>query len=75
MEALLEILHDINPDVDYETCENLIGDGHLTSFDIVMLVSNISQELDVTIPANEIIPENFESAKTIYALIQKLEED
>ena len=75
MEELLEILKDINPDVDFKTCEDLIGEGYLTSFDMVVLVSNISQEMGVTIPANEIIPENFRSAESIYALIQKLEED
>lgn len=75
MDELLEILRDINPDVDYEACENLIGDGHLSSFDIVMLVSEIDQQMDVGIPAHEIIPENFNSAKSIYALIKRLEEE
>lgn len=75
MEELLEILSEINPEADFETCEDLIGEGYLTSFDLVLLVSNISQELDVTIPANEIIPENFKSARTIYSLIQRLEEE
>ena len=34
MEELLEILENINPDVDYETCDTLIDDHLLDSFDL-----------------------------------------
>ena len=64
METLLQILSDLHPDVDFETQENLIT-----------LISEISEEFDVTITAEYIIPENFNSAKALYALIQKLEEE
>lgn len=43
MEDLLEILREINPDVDYETCDRLVEDGHITSMQIVMLVGEINQ--------------------------------
>ena len=33
MEELMEILEDINPEVDYETSQNLVDDGVLTSFE------------------------------------------
>ncbi len=75
MEELLEILRDINPDVDHETCDRLVEDGHITSMQIVMLVGEIKQVFDVTIPADKILPEYFNSAKSIYALIQELEEE
>lgn len=32
MEKLIEILEDIQPDADYETCTTLIDDGILDSF-------------------------------------------
>ncbi|MCI9178197.1 MAG: acyl carrier protein, partial [Clostridia bacterium] len=38
-------------------------------------VAAIDEEFDVQIGAGDIIPENFNSAKAIYALIQKLEEE
>lgn len=75
MEALLQILSDLHPDVDFETQENLIDGMILDSFDIVTLISEISEEFDVTITAEHIIPENFNSAKALYELIQKLEEE
>ncbi|MBQ7676854.1 MAG: acyl carrier protein [Lachnospiraceae bacterium] len=75
MEDLLEILRDLHPDIDFEKEEGLIDDGILDSFDIVTLISEISENFDVTISAEYIVPENFNSAQAIYALIEKLEEE
>lgn len=75
MEELLKILSELHPDVDFETQENLIDDMILDSFDIVTLISEISENFDVTISAEHIVPENFNSAKALYALIQKLEDE
>ena len=71
MEELIEILMDIDPDVDYETCDTLVEDSILTSFEMVMLVTEINQRMGVSIPPEDIIPENFASAQKIYELIEK----
>ena len=72
MERLYEILEDIQPGVNYQECENLI-DGHfLDSLSIIALVAEL--EYDITIPAVEIIPANFNSAKAMWKMIQRLEE-
>ena len=71
MEELIEILMDIDPDVDYETCDTLVEDGILTSFEMVMLVTEINQRMGVSIPPEDIIPENFASAQKIYELTEK----
>ena len=75
MEALLNILTDLHPDVDFDTCTTLIDDKILDSFDIVTLVAEIDAEFDVAIPAEELLPENFNSAKALYALVERLMED
>lgn len=75
MEELIEILEELNPDVDYETCGTLVEDEILTSFEMVMLVSEISQRMGVNILPDQIVPENFSSAKAIYALICRLREE
>lgn len=75
MDDLLEILSDLHPEVDFEVEERLIDDGILDSLDIVNLISEISEVFDVTITAKHIIPDNFNSAKALYALIQELEEE
>ena len=75
MEELLTILRDMHPDVDFETQEHLIDDMILDSLDIVSLISEISEEFDVTITAKDIIPANFNSAKALYELIQRLADE
>ena len=75
MEELLDILKEMHPDVDFETEEALIDGGVLDSLDIVTLISEISENFDVTITAKDIIPENFNSAKALWALIRRLESE
>ena len=75
MDKLIDILKELHPDVDFESCETLIDDKILDSFDIVSVISEISEEFDVVIPAEEIIPDNFNSAKALYALIEKLSDE
>lgn len=73
MEKLLEILEDIQPDADYETCETLIDDGILDSFAILSIVSELQDEFGITITPAEIVPENFNSAKALWAMIERLQ--
>jgi len=75
MEKLLEILKELHPDVDYDSCESLINDKILDSFDIITIITEINTEFDIAIPASEIIPENFNSAKALWALVERLLDD
>ena len=75
MERLIEILEEIQPEVDYTTCTDLIDGHHLDSLSIISLVAEIEDEFDVTIPTVEIIPENFNSAKNLWAMIVRLQEE
>ena len=75
MGPLMEILENLHPEIDFDTCDNLIDGGLIDSFDIVTIISEINEEYDVVIPAEEIVPENFNSAKALYALIQRLEDE
>lgn len=75
MEKLIEILEELNPDVDYETTEDLIDGRYLDSLTILSLIAQIEEEFDVEIPTVEIIPANFNSAKKIWELIEKVKED
>ena len=75
MEELLDILKDLHPDVDFETEEHLIDDGILDSMDIVSLITEISENFDVSVTAKDIIPDNFNSAQALYAMIERLEDE
>ncbi|MDD6022182.1 MAG: acyl carrier protein [Acutalibacteraceae bacterium] len=73
MEELLKILSEVKPGVDFEKETALIDDGILDSLDIITILSEIFNEFDITVPTNNIVPENFNSAKAIYAMIEELE--
>lgn len=75
MEDLLEILRGMHPEVDFNAEEDLIGEGILDSLDIVTLITEINSTFDVSIPAEEVLPENFSSAKAIMDLIVRLDEE
>ena len=74
MDVLLKILNELHNDVDFSVTDGLIDEGILDSLDIVTLVTEINEAFDVSIPAEEIIPENFNSVKAIMDLINKLDE-
>ena len=75
MDELLELLEDIKEDVDFEHCDTLIDDHIIDSFDILQIISTLNDHYDISIPASEIVPENFNSAKALYAMVERLMEE
>ena len=75
MEELLNILEEIQPDADYETCDTLIYDGILDSFAILSIVSELEDAFGVQVTPAEIIPENFNSAQALWEMVQRLQEE
>lgn len=71
----MEILTTLHPDVDFEIEDHLIDDAILDSMDIVSLVTEISDVFDIKITAKDILPENFNSAEAMYALIERILEE
>lgn len=74
MDELMEILEDIRPDVDFEDCDTLIDDKILVSFDILSIISEISDAFDITLSPADIVPENFNSASALWDMICRLRE-
>ena len=74
-DTILEILDGIVEDVDFETCTTLIDDGLLSSLDIIQLIGALNDEFDLSIPATEIIPENFNSVAAMEAMVTRLSEE
>lgn len=72
MEKIIEILNNIKPGIDLEKENNLVIDGILTSFDIVTLISKLKEEFDIDITVKDIVPENFASAQSIKAMVDRL---
>lgn len=74
MDELLDILTEVNGDVDFETCDTLIDDGLLDSFDIVNIVGELNDAFDIEITPADIVPENFNSAEAMWDMIKRLQD-
>ena len=75
MNELMEILEELRPDVDFENETGLIDNGILDSFDIVSLVTALNDAYDIEIKPNNLVPENFNSAKAMLALVEELQDE
>ena len=72
MEKILEILTSIRSDIDFEKETLLIDNGILDSFDIVSIVAELCEEYDITITADQMEPENFNSAAAMLNLVNSI---
>jgi len=53
----------------------LIDDGVLSSLDIIQLIGALNDEFDISIPATEIIPQNFNSVDAMVAMVERLADE
>jgi acyl carrier protein len=75
MPELLTILQDFYPDIDFHTHTRLIDGKVMDSFSLISLIGEINDKLDIAIPAEEIVPENFNSYAALSALLTRLSDD
>ncbi|MBE6541681.1 MAG: acyl carrier protein [Ruminococcaceae bacterium] len=68
---LISILSDVCPDVDFENETALVDDGLIESLDIVAIVTEIMAEFDVEITVDDLLPDNFNSADALLAMIEE----
>jgi len=72
MEKLLTILKSIKPEIDFTSADKLVDDGVLDSLEIVNIITEIEDNYNIEVDPNQIDPDNFQSAKTIWNMIQSL---
>lgn len=72
MGKLLEILKSVRADVDFANEERLVDDGIIDSFDVVSIVGELCDAYDVVIGIDDMEPVNFNSAKAMLALVERL---
>ncbi|WP_262148648.1 phosphopantetheine-binding protein [Chryseobacterium foetidum] len=68
---IIEILNGIRPEFDFGSETNYISQGMLDSFDLITLVTELDESFGISIDGTDILPENFESAEAIEALLKK----
>ena len=72
MDEILEILDSLDLGIDFTRETALIDDGVLESLDIVSIIAELSDAYDITIPARDIVPENFKSAEAMLEMVNRL---
>ena len=73
-DTIIELLTDIRDDVDVD-CTTLIDSGILSSLDIIQLIGALNDEFDISIPATEIVPKNFNSIDAMAAMVTRLQDE
>ena len=74
MEKLLRVLREIDDDIEWEQEQFLIDDRILDSLTVITMIADLEETFDIEIGAQEITPENLNSAEAIYRMICRLKE-
>ena len=74
-DTIIDIIKEIKPSADITENTRLVDDKVLDSLAMISLVAELSDEFDVDITAQDIVPENFATVKTIAAMIERLEDE
>ena len=75
MEALMNILMEIDESIDWKKENSLIDDRLLDSFGVITLISELEEVFATEIEAVEIVPENLNSVDAIWKMVQRLKEN
>lgn len=73
MDALMNILNELDDSIDWEKETALIDDRLLDSFGVISLISELEDAFSIEIEASEIIPANFNSKEAMWNMIQRLQ--
>lgn len=60
------------PGIDYSESETMADDGLLDSMSLTGILGTLSEEFDLEIPYDDILPANFNSIRTIAELMKRL---
>nr|AHF24548.1 phosphopantetheine attachment site [uncultured bacterium Contig248] len=71
-ELVAEIMKEVKPAKDLEGVENIVEGGFIDSFELMMLITTLSERFGVEISIDEITPENFNSIDAISAMVDSL---
>lgn len=69
-DKILKIMKDVRPNIDFENEKALIDDELLESFDIISIVTELMEEFDIYIDADDIEPENLNSLDAVCELVE-----
>ncbi|MCH4013125.1 MAG: acyl carrier protein [Solobacterium sp.] len=72
MDELIALLEDINDEADFRNSKDLIDGHEVDSLTVLEIIAALDEHYDISIPASEIVPENFNSAEAMLKMINRL---
>lgn len=72
-ETVADILKDIKPTKDLNGIEDIVEGAYIDSFELMALISALSERFGIEITIDDITPENFNSIDAIAGLVDKLQ--
>jgi acyl carrier protein len=75
MSKILEILKEVRPDSDFESCSDFIEEELLDSLDVIRLTSSLDSAFSISIEGEDILPENFNSLCAIKEMVKKYKKE
>lgn len=67
---LIRILESIHPGIDYRVKTDIWESAILDSMELVQLIARLEEEFDFAFDEETLVPETFDSAVTIWAVVQ-----
>ena len=71
-QQFIDILTSINPSIFDDENADLFADGIIDSFDVMRIIAELERVFAIEFSIEEVSPENFASAKSIWALAETL---
>ena len=71
-ENVVKIMKEVKPTKNLCELNDIVEGGYIDSFELMMLISSLSNEFDIEIEVDEIIPENFNSLDGIVSMVERL---
>ena len=65
-----EIIHSVRPEIQLNSGQDTDLFGVLDSLDIILIVEELDKQLGISIEAEQIVPENFASLRTLEAFVK-----
>jgi acyl carrier protein len=71
-EKIIQILKEIKPHKDLLEVNDIVEGGYIDSFELMMLITSLSEKFQVEIGIDEMTAENFNSVKAMAEMIDRL---
>ncbi len=71
-EQVLAILKEVKPTKNLENVTDIVEGGYIDSFELMSLISNLSDVFGIEVSVDELTPENFNNVESIALMVDRL---